>query len=221
MSEPVRVMLADDQALFRSGIAVIIDAQPDLVVVGQASNGLQAVELAGRCRPDVILMDVRMPRMDGVEATRRIIEARVGEAPRIVMLTTFGFDDAARAAISHGASGFLLKDGTPDFLCATIREVHAGQRVVAPGDLGALFARPAHTADPDALASFGQLTQRETGVLRHVVAGMSNAEIAASMHLSESTVKTHLSSLLLKLGVRDRVQAVVLAYRSGVADQLG
>ncbi|WP_019144251.1 response regulator transcription factor [Aeromicrobium massiliense] len=218
MSDPIRLVLVDDQALFRAGVAVVVDAQPDMAVVGQAGDGREALEVVERTRPDVVLMDLRMPVMDGVEATRALfdptrVQART-QPLRVVVLTTFHLDDAAASAIRAGASGFLLKDATPEFLCAAIRTVHAGNAVMTPGDLTALLDRPA-PARPVPPA-YERLTDRERTVFVHAGRGLSNAEIAAAEHLSESTVKTHVSSVLAKLGLRDRVQLVVFAHEHGL-----
>jgi len=218
MSDPVRIVLVDDQALFRAGVRVAIDAQPDLCVVGEAGDGREALSVVEATQPDVVLMDLRMPVMDGVEATRALfdparVQARVRPL-RVVVLTTFHLDEAAAGAIRAGASGFLLKDATPEFLCAAVRTVHAGQAVVAPGDLAALLDRPAPRAPVP--AAFERLTERERTVFVHAARGLSNGEIAAAEHLSESTVKTHVSSVLAKLGLRDRVQLVVFAHEHGL-----
>ncbi len=220
MSEPIRLVLVDDQALFRAGVAVVVDAQPDMTVVGQAGDGREALDVVERTRPDVVLMDLRMPVMDGVEATRTLFDpARVQARThplKVVVLTTFHLDDAAAGAIRAGASGFLLKDATPEFLCAAVRTVHAGNAVLTPGDLAALLDRPApKVAVP---TEFERLTERERAVFVRAGRGLSNAEIAAAEHLSESTVKTHVSSVLAKLGLRDRVQLVVFAHEHGLLD---
>lgn len=215
----IRVALADDQALFRSGLAATIDQQPDLTVVGQAADGAAALDLVRDTEPDVLLLDIRMPGMDGVETSRRLFApdaaARRTRPLRVIVLTTFNLDENAAAAIRYGASGFLLKDTTPEFLTAAIRTVHAGNAVIAPDDLGALvegsFRRP---AEPP--AAFGTLTEKERQVFAAVARGLSNAEIAGSIYLSESTIKTHVGSILRKLGLRDRVQLVVYAVDHGL-----
>jgi DNA-binding NarL/FixJ family response regulator len=219
MTDPIRVLLVDDQELFRSGVAVTIDAQPDLRVVGQAANGRQAVQLTGQTHPDVVLMDLRMPELDGVEATRQICapSAAAGRARpvRVIVLTTFNLDDRAALAIRYGASGFLLKDATPDFLRAAIRTVHAGQTVLAPNDLSAVLNGSLQTRQ--ALpAVYQTLTAKEREILTAVAQGLSNTEIAAATFTSESTVKTHVGSILRKLDLRDRVQVVVFAHDHGL-----
>jgi DNA-binding NarL/FixJ family response regulator len=221
VSEPIRVALVDDQELVRAGFRMMLDAQPDMTVVGEAADGLAAVELAARREVDVLVMDVRMPRLDGVEATRRICSA--GQRPKVLMLTTFDLDEYAFAALKSGASGFLLKDVPPQELLFAIRAVHSGDSVVAPSTTRRLIDRfvpliPADTADSagPAAAGLAELTEREREVLVQVAAGLSNAEIAARLYVSEATVKTHVGRILAKLGLRDRVQAVVLAYESGL-----
>lgn len=215
---PIRVLLVDDQTLFREGIAVIVDAQDGLEVVGQASDGLEALRLVDELTPDVVLMDVRMPELDGVEATRQIFaptRAAARTSPvRVIVLTTFDLDDRAAAAIRYGASGFLLKGATPALLGDAIRSVHAGHAVLAPDDLSLLLdgAFRARRPDPPGVDT---LTAREREVLTAVAEGLNNTEIAQRMFVSESTVKTHVGAVLRKLGLRDRVQAVVLAHEHG------
>ena len=212
----IRVLICDDQALVRGGFRAILEAQPDIEVVGEAENGAEAVALAQRRSPDVILMDIRMPVLDGVEATRQLVGG--GSPARILVLTTFDLDEYVHAAIRAGASGFLLKDVTPAQLYEAIRVVAAGDALLAPSVTRRLLeqfaaALPQRDASAEALAG---LTTRETEVLRLIAGGLSNAEIATELVLSEATVKTHISSLLRKLGVRDRVQAVILAYETGL-----
>jgi DNA-binding NarL/FixJ family response regulator len=213
----VRVLLCDDQALVRSGFRMVLEAREDMEVVGEAENGAGALELAARCRPDVILMDVRMPVMDGVEATRRL--ARTGTSARIVILTTFDSDEYVYEALRAGASGFLLKDVEPAQLVDAVRVVARGEALLAPSVTRRLLDRFAHTL-PDssrrAPAALAELTERELEVLTLLASGLSNAELAERLFLSETTVKTHVSSILRKLGLRDRVQAVVLAYQAGL-----
>ncbi|GAA1923179.1 response regulator transcription factor [Nocardioides lentus] len=214
----IRVLLVDDQDLFREGVRVIVDAQEGMGVVGTAGDGEEAVRMVAELEPDVVLMDIRMPVMDGVEATRRIF---AGDAParrtpvRVVVLTTFNLDDRAATAIRHGASGFLLKDTTPAQLRDAIRTVHAGNAVLAPTDLVTLLDSAVVTPDPPP-AAFTGLTDREREVFDAVARGLSNAEIAARVFTSESTVKTHVGAILRKLALRDRVQIVVFAHEHGL-----
>ena len=219
---PIRVALVDDQELVRAGFRMMLDAQPDMSVTGEAADGLEAVALAARGAADVMVMDVRMPRLDGVEAVRRICADGAGERPRVLMLTTFDLDEYAFAALKAGASGFLLKDVPPQELLFAIRAVHCGDSVVAPSTTRRLIDRfapllPAGTerAAPTA-AGLAELTDREREVLVQVAAGLSNAEIATRLFVSEATVKTHVGRILAKLGLRDRVQAVVFAYETGL-----
>ena len=211
----IRVLLADDQALVRTGFRMILENAPDMVVVGEAGDGAAAVTAALELTPDVVLMDVRMPDVDGPEAARRLC-AR-GCPSRILMLTTFDLDEYVYAALRAGASGFLLKDTLAADLLSAIRVVAAGDAVVAPSTTRRLLERyvPAGTARPT-VTDPGVLTEREREVLTLMARGLSNAELAARLHLSEGTVKTHVSRLLTKLDLRDRVQAVVYAYESGV-----
>ena len=212
----ITVMVVDDQEMVRAGFSALLDAQPDLQVVGQAGDGAHAVELAAELKPDVILMDVRMPVLDGLAATRRILAGSTpGEQPRIVMLTTFDLDDYVYAALRAGASGFLLKHSTPDELAAAVRVVAAGDALLAPSVTRRLvedFAR----AQPVVPITPVRLTPRETDVLRLVARGLSNRQIADELVLAEQTVKTHVSNILTKLDLRDRAQAVVYAYEAGV-----
>lgn len=212
----IRVLLADDQALVRSGFQMILAAQPEIDVIGEAEDGRQAIDLTNRLAPDVVLMDVRMPVLDGLEATRRLVE--LGTTARILILTTFDLDEYVYAAIRAGASGFLLKDVRPPQLIDAIRVVAAGDALLAPAVTKRLLERFAATLpEPEERApALATLTEREHDVLALVAAGLSNAEIAGRLFLSETTVKTHVSSLLRKLDLRDRVQAVVLAYEAGL-----
>jgi DNA-binding NarL/FixJ family response regulator len=218
----IRVALVDDQAMFRRGVSMIVRSQPDLEVVGEAGNGEDAIALVDRERPDVVLMDVRMPVLDGVAATQRILDAatrRDETGPRIIVLTTFDLDADAAAAIRAGASGFVLKDADPDFLIAAIRTVHAGTAVVAASATRALLERFEPAARTPVPPSFGTLTQRERDVFALAAKGLSNSEIARSEFVSEATVKTHISNVLTKLGLRDRVQLVVFAYENDLVDR--
>ena len=212
----IRVLLADDQALVRGGFQMILAAQPDIEVVGEAEDGRQAIDLANRLLPDVILMDVRMPVLDGLEATRRLVE--LGTTARILILTTFDLDEYVYAAIRAGASGFLLKDVRPSQLVDAIRVVADGEALLAPAVTRRLLERFAATLPtPEERApALATLTDRERDVLELVASGLSNSEIAERLFLGETTVKTHVSSVLRKLGLRDRVQAVVLAYEAGL-----
>jgi DNA-binding NarL/FixJ family response regulator len=212
----VRVLICDDQALVRGGFRAILDARPEIEVVGEAENGAQAVGLAQRRHPDVILMDIRMPVLDGIEATRKLVAD--GSPARVIVLTTFDLDEYVHAAIRAGASGFLLKDVTPTKLVEAIGIVAHGDALLAPSVTRRLLERfattlPVGDRSTDALA---ELTAREVEVLRLLAGGLSNAEIAAELVVSEATVKTHISSVLRKLGLRDRVQAVIVAYETGL-----
>ncbi|HEY5833130.1 response regulator transcription factor [Streptomyces sp.] len=224
----IRVMLVDDQVLLRTGFRMVLAAQPDMEVVAEAGDGAEAVEVLRHTRVDVVLMDVRMPRMDGVEATRRICGGDRGEprrreepgGPRVLILTTFDLDEYAFAALRAGASGFMLKDVPPDELLTAIRAVHSGDAVVAPSTTRRLLDRftpmlPS-SATEEQHKEIDRLTEREREVLLLVAQGLSNGEIARKLVLSEATVKTHVGRILTKLDLRDRVQAVVLAYESGL-----
>jgi DNA-binding NarL/FixJ family response regulator len=217
-ASPIRVLVADDQELVRAGFCVILDAADGITVVGEAANGLQAVAAARDSQPDVVLMDVRMPEMDGLQATRLITAAGPEPAPKVVMLTTFDLDDYVYEALRAGASGFLLKDAPRRDLIAAVQAAAAGNALLAPTVTRRLierFARlPAELAPaPSQLAS---LTARERDILLQLARGGSNAEIAGALFVSEATVKTHIGHVLAKLGLRDRVQAVILAYEAGV-----
>ena len=221
--ETVRVALVDDQAQVRSGLAMLIDSQPDLEVVAQASDGREAAASVAVAGADVVLMDVRMPGMDGIEATRALL--RRPDAPRVVVLTTFDLDEHVMDAIQAGASGFLLKDAPPEELLAAIRTVHRGDAVIAPSTTRRLMAHMAPRLRRDAareaacereVAAVASLTPREREVLTAMAAGASNPEIAAELVLSEATVKTHVGRVLAKLAARDRVQAVLIAHRAGL-----
>ena len=210
----IKVLIADDQALMRAGFRMVLEFEDDIEVVGEAANGEQAVHSVRRLKPDVVLMDIRMPELDGIAATRQIVPAA-----RVLILTTFDLDEYVYDALAAGASGFLLKDSSPDQLVAAIRVVAGGEALLAPSITSRLIdefarARPRPAAPPPGL---DELTARELEVFKLVARGLSNAEIAAELIVSETTVKTHVARVLMKLGLRDRVQAVVLAYESGVA----
>jgi DNA-binding NarL/FixJ family response regulator len=213
----VRVLLADDQALVRTGFRMILKAEPDMDVVGEAADGAQAVAAARRLRPDVVVMDVRMPNMDGLEETRQVLAQAHGHT-RVLMLTTFDLDEYVYTALRAGASGFLLKDGAADQLLAAIRTVADGGALLAPTITRRLieeFVRRVPNPDPPPTA-LAELTERERTVLALLARGLSNAEIATELILGEATIKTHVAHLLAKLGLRDRTQAVIVAYESGL-----
>ncbi len=216
----IGVLIADDQALVRAGFRMVLEAEDDIAVVGEASNGEQAVHGAQRLRPDVVLMDIRMPELDGIAATRQIVRAdpAPGPAARVLILTTFDLDEYVYDALGAGASGFLLKDSPPEQLVTAIRVVAGGESLLAPSITSRLIeqfarSRPGNHAPPPGL---DELTARELEVFKLVARGLSNAEIAAQLVVGDTTVKTHVARLLAKLGLRDRVQAVVLAYESGL-----
>ena len=209
-----RVLIVDDQQLVRVGFRLIVESEPDLSVVGEAGDGQAALDLIARARPDVVLMDIRMPRMDGIEATRSIAQHSGG--PRVLVLTTFDADEYVYSALRAGASGFLLKDTPPEQLIDAIRVVAAGEAVVAPSVTRRLIEEFARRSPLDPTAAATDLTDRELEVLKLVARGMSNSEIAADLILGEATVKTHLGRVLTKLNLRDRVQVVVFAYENGL-----
>ena len=213
----IRILVVDDQALIRSGLRMILDAETDMTVVGEAADGREAVLSGKRLRPDVILMDVRMPVMDGIDATRQLLGSGLDPDPSVLILTTFDLDEYVYAAIRAGASGFLLKDAPPDDLIHAIRVVAGGDALLAPSVTRRLIeefaARPTPETQPEGM---DDLTDREIEVLRSLATGLSNAEIANALFVSEATVKTHVSHILTKLDLRDRVQAVVVAYESGL-----
>jgi len=231
MTPPIRVAIVDDQALLRAGFRMVIDSQPDLAVVAEADDGETAVETLAAGEVDVVLMDVRMPRLDGIGATERLTAAWSGldRSPRVVVLTTFDLDEYALAAIRAGASGFLLKDTPPEEMLAAIRTVHRGDAVIAPSTTRRLLdhlVTPAASGAPDAASpdaslpsphpGMAELTDREREVLVLMARGRSNQEIAAELVVAEATVKTHVGKVLAKLRARDRVQAVVTAYEAGL-----
>ncbi|HKA26503.1 MAG TPA: response regulator transcription factor [Gaiellaceae bacterium] len=210
----IRVLVADDQPLVRSGFRMVLDERPDLELVGEAADGLEALRLSRELDPDVILMDVRMPNMDGVEATRRLVES--GARARVLVLTTFDLDEYVYAAIRAGASGFLLKDVEPAALVDAIRVVAAGNSLFGPEATQRLLDQFAQPASSERAEELEQLTDREREILSLMAHGLSNAELAERLYLTEATVKSHVSSIFRKLGVRDRVQAVIAAYEAGL-----
>jgi DNA-binding NarL/FixJ family response regulator len=217
MANVIRVLLVDDQPMIRTGFRLILEAEPDIIVVGEAGDGDAAVKEARALQPDIILMDLRMPRMDGVEATHRIIAS--GDSARIIVLTTFDLDEHVADALRAGASGFLVKDGPADSLVGAIRTVRGGEAVLSPRVTRRLldrFARVASMAEQSVPRTLEALTSREVDVLRTLSRGMSNAEIAQELAVSETTVKTHIAHIFDKFGLRDRVQAVILAYDTGL-----
>jgi DNA-binding NarL/FixJ family response regulator len=210
----IRVLVADDQSMVRAGFRMLLAREQDIEVVAEASNGLEAVDKAARFRPTVVLMDIRMPKLDGIQATRRILAA--GNAARILILTTFDLDEYVYEALRAGASGFVLKDDPPEQLIAAIRTVAAGDALLSPTITKHVikqFTRIPHPAPPKELDA---LTAREKEILRLIASGLSNGEIAHELYISDTTVKTHVTHILQKLNLRDRVQAVVLAYQTGV-----
>jgi len=209
----IRVLLVDDQALFRAGIRMLVSSQPDMEVVAEAGDGQESLAAVARVSPDVVLMDIRMPVMDGLTATAEILKSP--DAPKVVMLTTFDLDEAAARAIRQGASGFLLKDAEPEFLLAAIRTVHSGSNVIAASATRELFAHFTEAAKP-VPAAYASLTDREREIFALAARGLSNSEIAGREFLSEATVKTHISRILTKLALRDRVQLVVFAFEHGL-----
>jgi len=214
----VRVLIADDQQLIRGGIRMILDPEPDIEVIGEAASGAEAIRLARQLRPDVVLMDIRMPDVDGIEATRRILAEGQEHQPCILILTTFDLDEYVYDALCAGASGFLLKDAPEHQLTHGIRNVHHGDALLSPTITRRLVSEfsAARRSSQTGSKLIAELTPRELDVLRLVAAGLSNSEIAAQLILGETTIKTHVTRILMKLGVRDRVQAVVFAYEAGI-----
>lgn len=218
----IRVLVADDQQMIRAGFRLILSAEPDIEVAGEAADGAEAVTLARQLRPDVVLMDIRMPTLDGLEATRQLLAEVPAGVARVIVLTTFDDDEYVFGALHAGASGFLLKNSAPERLIDAIRVVAGGEALLAPSVtrqvIDEFTRRPARQAAPPVLS---ELTERERDVLQEIAAGLTNAEIAARLYVSEATVKTHVSHLLMKLGLRDRVHAVIYAYQHGLAGQAG
>ena len=215
----IRVLVADDQSMVRAGFRMLLADEEDIEVVAEASNGVEAVEKAARCQPTVVLMDIRMPELDGLEATRRILAA--DPDARILILTTFDLDEYIYEALRAGASGFVLKDDPPEQLIAAIHTVSAGDALLSPAITKRVIAQFARIPPPAPPHELAELTARERDILRLVAQGLSNAEIAQQLYISETTVKTHVTHILQKLNLRDRVQAVVLAYQSGIVEHDG
>jgi DNA-binding NarL/FixJ family response regulator len=210
----IRVLVADDQSMVRAGFRMLLSSEEDIEVVAEASNGLEAVEKADRFRPTVVLMDIRMPELDGLQATRRILEADDGA--RILILTTFDLDEYIYEALRVGASGFVLKDDPPEQLIAAVRTVAAGDALLSPTITKRVIKQFTRSPRPTPPKELDELTAREREILRFIAGGLSNAEIAQELYISETTVKTHVTHILQKLNLRDRVQAVVLAYQTGL-----
>ncbi len=210
----ISVVIADDQRMLRAGLRMVIETEPDMNVTGEASDGVEAVSLVRRLRPDVVLMDIAMPRQDGLAATRALLAAP--DPPRIIVLTTFDTDENLYRALRSGASGFLLKVSSPEHLITAIRVVAGGEALLDPAVTTRVISAFAGRPGPEPPPELGELTPRETDVLRLMARGMSNAEISAALTVGEATVKTHVARVLMKLGLRDRVQAVVYAYESGL-----
>jgi DNA-binding NarL/FixJ family response regulator len=216
MSIRIRVLVADDQSMVRAGFRMLLSGEPDIEVVAEASNGLEAVDKAARFRPTVALMDIRMPELDGLEATRRILAA--DDSARILILTTFDLDEYVYEALRAGASGFVLKDDPPEQLLTAIRTVAGGDALLSPAITKRVIKQFTRIPQPAPPKELDDLTERELDVFRLIARGLSNAEIGQELYISDTTVKTHITHILQKLGLRDRVQAVVLAYETGVLD---
>jgi DNA-binding NarL/FixJ family response regulator len=212
----IRVVVADDQSMVRAGFRMLLSGQEDIEVVAEARNGIEAIEKAARYQPAVVLMDIRMPELDGIEATRRILAA--DKDARVLILTTFDLDEYVYEALAAGASGFVLKDEPPEQLLAAVRTVAAGEALLSPAVTKRVISRFTRLTRPEPPRELAELTAREHEVFKLVVRGLSNAEIGESLYISETTVKTHVTHVLQKLNLRDRVQLVVLAYRTGLAD---
>jgi DNA-binding NarL/FixJ family response regulator len=212
----IRVLVVDDQSMVRAGFRMLLSGQQDIDVVAEASNGLEAVEKAARFRPTVVLMDIRMPELDGLAATRRIIAT--DDAARILILTTFDLDEYVYEALRAGASGFVLKDDPPEQLLAAVRTVAGGEALLSPTITKRVIKQFTRIPQVPRPAGFDELTERELDVFRLIAAGLSNIEIGRELYISDTTVKTHITHILQKLGLRDRVQAVVLAYQTGLVD---
>jgi DNA-binding NarL/FixJ family response regulator len=212
----IRVLVADDQSMVRAGFRMLLSSEEDIEVVAEASNGLEAVDKSARFSPTVVLMDIRMPELDGLEATRRILAT--DDPPRILVLTTFDLDEYVYEALCAGASGFVLKDDPPEQLLAAIRIVAGGDALLSPAVTKRVIERFTHAPQPTPPKAFEELTERELEVFRLIARGLSNAEIGQQLYISDTTVKTHITHILQKLDLRDRVQAIVLAYESGILE---
>jgi DNA-binding NarL/FixJ family response regulator len=219
LSSSIRVLVADDQSMVRAGFRMLLAREEDIEVVAEASNGLEALDKAARFKPTVILMDIRMPELDGLQATRRILAS--DDAAKILILTTFDLDEYVYEALCAGASGFVLKDDPPEQLLAAIRTVARGEALLSPAITKRVIKQFARIPQPTPPEQLGELTDRELDVFRLIARGLSNAEIAQELYISDTTVKTHTTHILQKLDLRDRVQAVVLAYESGIFDAGG
>ena len=212
----IRVLVADDQSMVRAGFRMLLGGQPDIEVVAEASTGLEAIDKVGRFKPTLVLMDIRMPELDGLEATRRILAG--DDPPRILILTTFALDEYIYAALNAGASGFVLKDEPPEQLIAAVRTVAAGEALLSPQVTKRVIQQFTRLPRPTTPAGYDELTAREQEIFRLLADGLSNAEIAGRLVIADSTVKSHITHILQKLGLRDRVQLIVLAYQAGLVD---